>query len=640
MDALRALSVRGTHRASIFSTPLARLTISLSRAGAIPLAIALVTLAAFSPALWNGFVEWDDYVNLVDNPNYRGLGWKNLQWMFTTVLMGQWIPLTWLTFGVDYLVWGMKPFGYHLTSLLLHAANAAVFYLIALRLLRLATSGWTDTTLRLSGAAAALFFALHPLRAESVAWATERRDVLSGLFFLLAVLTYLMACDADGARRRRVLFGSVGCYALAMASKPIVVTLPLLLILLDIYPLGRLGGRWRDWISLEARRVWMEKVPYFILAFAGGAMALYAMLANSFLTSLERLPLPDRLAVVLHSLWFYVWRTVIPLGLSPLYELPPEVNLPDLRFVASAIAVGMLTVGLWVLRRRWPAGLAVWASYALILAPVSGLLHNGHQLTNDRYSYLPCLGWALLVGAAVGAVIRAWERGQLRPSVARLAAWGGAVWFLGLAVLTWQQVQVWRDTDTLWRYALESNPNCAICLGNLGVSLVNRGIPGPAIEHFQRELAVRPDRVAAHGNLALALLNAGRMPEAFWHFRQALELRPADSQVLNNLSVALIRQGKLKEAIEHLRQAMEINPANPMVQTNLGVALTDLGRPDEAIPHFLQAIELKPLAPLPRFGLGRAYLMLGKTELAGEQYEALKKLDPTLASDLSTLNIP
>ncbi|MBI4240993.1 MAG: tetratricopeptide repeat protein [Candidatus Rokubacteria bacterium] len=585
-------------------------------------------------------MEWDDYVNLVENPHYRGLGWTHLRWIFTTVLMGQWIPLAWVTFGADYLVWGMNPFGYHLTNVLLHAANAAVLYLVALRLLGLATTGAGEPALRLGAAAAALFFALHPLRAESVAWVTERRDVLSGLFFLLVILTFLKASEAEGTRRRRLLAGSVVCYALAVMSKPMVVTLPLVLILLDIYPLRRLGGRWRDWTGREARGVWMEKLPYFLLALAGGAMAFYAMIANSFLTSLEKLPLSARPSVALHSLWFYVWKTFVPLWLSPLYELPPQVNPLDPPFVTSAVAVAILTAGFWLLRRRWPAGLAVWVSYAVILAPVSGLLHNGHQLANDRYSYLPCLGWALLVGASVCAVVRARESGRLRPSMARLAAGGGVVWVLGLGILAWHHVQVWRDTDTLWRYALESNPNCAICLGNLGVSLVNRGIPQPAIEYFQRELAVRPDRVNVYGNLALALLNSGRMPEALWHFQQALERRPADSQVLNNLSVALIRLGKPQEAIAHLKQAMEVTPANPMVRTNLGVALTDLGHPDQAIPHFLKAIELKPLAPLPRFGLARAYLALGRTELALEQYKALKKLDRALATQLSTLNIP
>jgi hypothetical protein len=204
----------------------------------IPLVLAVVTFLVFSPALGNGFVEWDDHVNLSENLGYRGLGWSELRWMFTSTRMGHYIPITWLTFGLDYTFWGMNPFGYHLTNNVIHAANAALFYLVALRLLARATA-LTGTALRASGVVAALFFALHPLRAESVAWATERRDVLAGFFFLLSVLLYLRASDDAGSARRRLLGGSVTCYALALLSKSIVMTLPLVLIVLDVYPLER-----------------------------------------------------------------------------------------------------------------------------------------------------------------------------------------------------------------------------------------------------------------------------------------------------------------------------------------------------------------------------------------------------------------
>ncbi len=615
-----------------------RLVGFLFSSGGLPLSIALVTLIVFSPALWNGFVEWDDPVNLLNNPDYRGLGWPQLRWMFTSVLMGHWIPLTWMTFGVDYLLWGMNPVGYHLTNLLLHTANAGVFYLLALRLLGLATKGLGATTLRLGAGASALFFAIHPLRAESVAWATERRDVLSGLFFLLTILTYLKATEAEGARRRRLLAGSVGFYALAVLSKSIVMTLPFVLILLDIYPLRRLGGP-REWGGSAVRKVWGEKVPYLLLALAGGGMALYAVWVNKYLTPLEPYPLPARMAMAFYSLWFYFWKTLLPLGLSPLHELPARVSPLAPPFLLSAIAVGILTGGLWLLRRRWPAGLAVWVSYGVILAPVSGIpFHSGHQLAHDRYSYLSCLGWALLVGAGVCAVLRARASGTVRPSFARLTAGTVAVWFVGLAFLTGQQIQVWRDSDTLWRYAVEFTPDCAVCHGNLGAFLVNQGHGALAIEHFERALALRPDRVKTHGNLGLALVNAGRPSEAVWHLQQVLERYPADVDALNNLSVALIRQGKPDEAIEHLRRAIWLNPAHVGTHTNLGAALANLGNSAEAAEHYRRAIELKPDAPEPRFGLAQVYLDLGKAGSAQEEYdEALKRLDPRMASQLPPL---
>src|SRR6185295_19642365 len=206
------------------------------RRGLGPLACALITVAVFWPALGHQFVDWDDPMNLVDNPEFRGLGGRNLRWMLTTTLAGHWIPATWISFGVDYRLWGMDPLGYHLTNVLLHAASAVVFYFVALRLLRVAT-GAGERVLRLGALAAALFFAIHPLPVESVAWVTERRDVLSGLWFLLAVLTYLAASGVDGARRRRWLAASAACFVLAAMSKAIVMTLPVLLIILDVYPL-------------------------------------------------------------------------------------------------------------------------------------------------------------------------------------------------------------------------------------------------------------------------------------------------------------------------------------------------------------------------------------------------------------------
>src|SRR2546426_7388097 len=232
--------------------------------------------------------------------------------------MGHYIPLSWLTFGLDYVQWGMNPTGYHLTSLLLYAANAAVLYLVSLRLLARATT-LAGLPLRLGAVAAALFFALHPLRAESVAWVTERRDVLSGFFFLLTILAYLAARDVgrEGARRWTAL--SIVCYTLACLSKSMVVTLPVMLLLLDVYPLRRL--ELRQWRTPAARALLVEKAPYIGLAVFTAVMAVWAQHANRYLTSLETLSVFERGPLALFSLAFYASKTVLPLRLSPLYEL-------------------------------------------------------------------------------------------------------------------------------------------------------------------------------------------------------------------------------------------------------------------------------------------------------------------------------
>src|SRR6266702_6099648 len=246
----------------------------------IPLVIAFSTFAAFLPALHNQFVNWDDTDNFLGNPHYRGLTWTHLRWMWTTHL-GHYIPLTWMTLGLDYLLWGMNPVGYHLTRLLLHAANAVVFFFVVRRLLARALSSPSERgyALAVSAGVAALVFAIHPLRVESVAWVTERRDVLSGLFYLVAILLYLRACEGM-ARGRGWYWLSVAVFVCALLSKSMVVNLPIVLLILDVYPLRRLGG-FVGWWSEPARRVYVEKIPFVLLAAAASAVAVMAQLSKS-----------------------------------------------------------------------------------------------------------------------------------------------------------------------------------------------------------------------------------------------------------------------------------------------------------------------------------------------------------------------
>src|SRR5712692_7544996 len=244
----------------------------------VPVLIALVTFAVFLPALQNQFVDWDDAANFLDNPHYRGLGWTHLRWMWTTHL-GHWIPLTWMTLGLDYLLWGMNPLGYHLTNLLLHAANAVVFFFVVRRILTRALPSPSERghALAVSAGFAALVFAIHPLRVESVAWVTERRDVLSGLFYVLTIVMYLRACER-GTRGRGWYWLSVAVFVCALLSKSMVVNLPVVLLILDVYPLRRLGGD-IGWSSEAARRVYAEKIPFVLLAAAASAIAVMAQLS-------------------------------------------------------------------------------------------------------------------------------------------------------------------------------------------------------------------------------------------------------------------------------------------------------------------------------------------------------------------------
>jgi protein O-mannosyl-transferase len=459
--------------------------------------VGLSTFVTFVPALRLGFVEWDDFANFVTNFQYRGLTLDHLHWMLTSVRGGHWIPVTWATFGLDHSIWGMDPFGYHLTNVLLHSTNAIVFFFLARWLLRLAVPKVSTTALLAGAAAAAFLFGMHPLRVESVAWITERRDVLSGLLWMLAILAYLRAPERSGKKAGGWKLLSLACYQLAVMSKSITVTLPVILLILDVYPLQR---------HREGRgRLLTEKTPYLPIMFFGIFMAFFAARAGGYLTSLDRLSFVERVAVTSYSLWFYVSTTVAPLTLSPLYELPPSLRAAAARFIVPGLMVIVITVCALALRRRWPALLAAWMAYAIMLSPVSGMLHNGSQIVADRYSYLSCLPWALLFGAFV-ALIADKIRAAARPSIVwRVASVSCFVALAVLPVLTWRQLPVWRDGETLWPYTLAVDPDCSMCHYYYGQYLRNRDRAVPAVDHFSRAAELRP----ALGKLGVFRVNRG-----------------------------------------------------------------------------------------------------------------------------------
>src|SRR3989441_353609 len=550
----------------------------------IPLLIALVTFAVFLPTLQNQFVSWDDDKNFLENPHYRGLGWTHLRWMWTTHL-GHYIPLTWMTLGLDYLLWGLNPLGYHLTSLLLHAANAVVFFFVVRRLLTRALSSPSERghALALSAGFAALVFAIHPLRVESVAWATERRDVLSGLFYLLTILMYLRARERE-ERGRGWYWLSVAVFVLALLSKSMVVNLPIVLLILDVYPLRRLGGA-VGWWSAPARRVYVEKIPFVLLAAAASAVALMAQLNHNTMVSVVQLSGLGRLAVSMYGLSFYLWKTVAPVNLSPLYELPPAVNPWAPPFLLSYGLVVAITALVLALRRPLPGLLAAWVAYVVVLLPVLGIFQSGPQIAADRYTYLASLGWAILVSAGV---LSHWRR---RPFLFTGLA---ACVLFGLGILTWNQVQVWRDSEKLWTHALATYPKSSIAENNLGNVRADQSKLAEAIEHYRQALDINPEHANADNNLGNALAQQGKLSEAVEHYRRALKIKPDFAEALNDLGNALARQGKLAGAIDHYRQALKIKPDFAKAASNLGLALAQQGKLAEVVEHSRRGQDAAP----------------------------------------------
>lgn len=595
---------------------------------ATPLALALITAVVFAPVLRADFVDWDDPINFLENPYYRGLGWRQLRWMLTANVMGHWIPVTWLTLGADFAVWGLNPFGYHLTNLLLHTASAVLFYLVSRRLLGLAIPAASPGTLSLGAAAAALAFAVHPLRVESVAWITERRDLTSGLFFLLTILAYLKAHERPPAVRMGFHLAALGAAALALASKSIVMGLPLVLLILDAYPLGRLGPRVRDWWSAQAWPVWREKIPFAVLAVGTAAAAYLVQRSTGYLTPADP---GGRVGMVAYNVWFHLWKTVVPLNLGPIYELPPQVNPLELPYLLSGVAGLAITAAVWLLRRRWPAGLAIWAFYLVMLAPVAGIVHTGNHLGADRNTYVPGMGFPLLLGALAVAVILAGRRGVLRTPIVAMALGVVGLWIGSLALTARVQSFVWHDSETLWRYAIEVDPSCAICHHNLGTFLGRRGDWGEAQALLERAIALRPDRSDFHGTYGPLLIQMGRRPEGMAKLRYRLGHDPRDVNARINLGIALVEDGRPAEAIVELERALRVKPDSGPALTSLGRGLLADGRVEPARAAFERALTINAADPVAHLGLARVHLARGDRAAARSLIPILDRLDPRLA---------
>jgi hypothetical protein len=410
------------------------------------LGIMLFTGWAFLPTLQNGFVDWDEKT-LVNNLAYRGFGWPELRWMFASFHFGAYQPLTWLTFGLDYVVWWADPFGYHWTNLLLHAGNTAGVYLLTVRLFSFWRSDIPqpgNDILRFAAALSALVFAIHPLRVEPVAWVSARSDILATLFFLCSVLFYLRAVQTGPGNRGRMLWMtlSVSAYCLSLLSGMSGIALPGILLVLDVYPLRRLAGL-GNWLSPEARRLYKEKIFYLLSALVGVTVAVIAGNGESFVGEASSEPAVMAIARCVAAPVFHFWKAFVPFGLSPAYELPGWT------LSLGALATLAVSMGLYFVRKRWPSLLASWICYVMLLWLVPTNHSPGLEMLADRRTYLPCIPWTVLAGAATVCCWQAYANGQI-------GAW---LWFsgigvstmilLGLGALTGAQTRVWHDAETM-----------------------------------------------------------------------------------------------------------------------------------------------------------------------------------------------
>jgi len=579
----------------------------------LPVVTFALTLVCFHRAIAAEFVNWDDPLNVTANPAFRGFTSEHLTWMLTTFHAGHWMPLTWLSLAVDHALWGLDPAGYHLTNVVLHGLTA-VLVLFVFRELVLHARGDVDRSWSFAAAYfGALVFALHPLRAESVAWVTERRDVLSSAFLLSSLLVWLRA--ARRAPERRIgngpLTAALALYAASLASKSMGITLPVVLVLVSL------------WLGRAKKLLALELAPFFVLAAIVGIVALRGQAAGTDeLADLAEFGWAQRLAASGYAFGFYPWKTLLPFGLSPLYELDRDLDPAHPTYWVPGLVVLVVTVALLVRARRWPGLATAWCVYLVAAAPLTGLVQTGRQLVADRYSYLACLPFAAL--AAVGAAhffARESTRGRAWPSLLLLLA-------PVLLGLTWtgNQVGIWHDSVTLWSRAVDVDPRSFTARLNLGVGLHRAGEPRDALDAYDAALALRDD-AEAHYNRALSLLALEREDEALVDVLATLEREPAHVPALEVLRELDRRANRVDRSIERLEAACAHAPRRAGPRVLLAALLRDLGRLDEAGRRLDEAIAAEPGVAPAHHARGR-FLSTRDPEAALRSLERAIELDP------------
>jgi Flp pilus assembly protein TadD len=588
--------------------------------------LAAAVWIAFSPVLNNGFVDLDDRDWILDNHAFRGLGWDQIGFAFTTMKGGVYQPLGWLLQSFTFAAFGLDPRGWHLVSLVFHILNVVLAHLLCVRLVE---RSLPEAAMRLGArlgwlcAVPVVLYAIHPLRVELVAWASPQAYLPSITLSLLATLAYLRAHPSMGVYQPSWMIRASALVVLAVLTKGSAVVLPVVFVILDAYPLGRLNPG-RAWWP-EIREFLLEKAPIFVFCAALSTVAFVAKQmwgvdpeANGDPTFFAKI------AQASFGACFYLAKTVWPFGVTAYYPRPEGENFLTPVFGACVVLL-LVSITLAIKqRRRWPWLPPVLAAYLVIVAPYLGLARVSVTLASDRYCQAALLAWVVL--ACVGLCKLA-ERPYSRPTWLAAGATTVAL-ALGLTALTWSQCRVWENSEHLWRQALENAPWSARLHDYLGSTLAEDGKLEPAIAEFREALRIRPDDFEANCNLGVALDRQGDTGAAIAYLKEAARLRPKNAKAHLNLGAALARQGSIGEAVALYHEALQMQPNNPNLRFNLGIARLQQRRVDEAIVELKRAIAIRPWYSEAVAILAGAYVLQGRQDDAIAEYHKALEIDP------------
>jgi protein O-mannosyl-transferase len=584
------------------------------RIAGVCVVLAAITFAVFAQTLRHEFINFDDNDYVYDNPVVaRGLTLKGIAWAFSCHL-DNWHPLTWLSHMLDCQLYGLRPGGHHLTNVLLHIATVILLFLV---LRRMTGSLWRS-------AFVAAVFAIHPLRVESVAWVAERKDVLSGLFFMLTVGAYVRYTEElKGERSRFKVFYALALvfFILGLMSKPMLVTVPLVLLLLDYWPLRR---------ETPLGRLLVEKLPFLALSAACCLTTLFAQ--QEAMQTIETISLPLRCANALVTGMVYLAQMIWPAGLAVYYPYPFG-GLPSWEVALAAMLLAGLSAVAWWQRRQQPWIWIGWLWYLVMLLPVLGIIQVGAKAHADRYTYLPQIG----IYVAVTWLAAEWGA-KLHLGRVAMGSFMAAV--LGtLIICAWKQTAYWKSSETLWTHTLECTTRNDIAHNNLGAVLRNMGRVDEAIPHFQDALKISPGYAEARFNLGTAFAQKGGLDQAINQYRFGLRSMPGDADAHVNLATVYLQKGDLDEAIGQYQIALQINPGDAARHIALGSLLLQRGRMDEAIAHFQKSLQIKPDDANAQNNLGSVYLQLGRMDDAMVHFQHALQIDPDYAEVHNNLGL-
>ncbi|MFH1616265.1 MAG: tetratricopeptide repeat protein [Planctomycetota bacterium] len=564
------------------------------------LCIVIATVAVYLQCWRHDFINFDDPGYVTENIHVKkGLNWENVLWAFTTFDQSNWHPLTWLSHMADCELFGLAPGPHHMVNVLLHLLNTVglfyVFYRMTNRL-------WTTAFI-------ASLFALHPLHIESVAWISERKDVLSTFFWILTMILYLGYIRCPQRKRYWLV---IVCYALGLMAKPMLVTLPVVLILLDFWPLGRFqpagpAGK------IAYYHLIVEKIPLFILAALASIVTFIAQREGGSVATIDQIPLLTRLSNVFVSYSAYIFKMFRPLNLAVFYPYP-AYGVPLRQGLVCFAVILCTTIAAVCLIRTMPWVFTGWFWYIITLLPVIGLVQIGAQARADRYTYIPLIGLFIII---------AWTARELLCRHRFLKPVFGICAILVivlLAICSRRYLEKWHDNSTLLEHALTVAGPSTTIHGNLGSTYLKAGKIEQAVKHLHAALRIKQNDFRAHDALALALSRQGRIDEAVSHWNEAIAANPSYVAAYNNLAVAYAEHGRTDEAIACYRKALEINPDLPEARNNLGNALLSQGKTDQAVAEYKIAIDLDPGYARAHYNLAIVLEKVGKTEEAIAHY--------------------